>query len=92
MGEVSDAPPVIGPRFRGATSRAHVSFTADELEAFAGYRAALRAWKRAQADERRIIDENRSAVAVEAAWRSSDAAQLALSKAKATMDATLTEE
>lgn len=82
---------IVGPRFKGSTSRAHVSFTADELEAFAGYRAAYRAWKVAQAEERRAVDENRSKTAVEMANRNANAATIALSAAKASLNAALEE-
>lgn len=68
-----------------------MSFTDDELVAFGAYRAAYREWKEAQRDERRVVNENRSQVAVEAAWRRSNAATMALSKARETLHASIEE-
>jgi hypothetical protein len=78
---------IVGPRGHDGR-RVPVSFADDELVAFAGYRVAYREWKEAQRDERRVVNENRSRVAVEAAYRRTSAATMALSKAKETMHAT----
>lgn len=82
---------IIGPRGHDGR-RLPASVSDDELVAFVAYRAAYRDWQEAQRDERRIINENRSAVAVEAAWRRSDAATMAKSKALATLHASIEAE
>ena len=79
---------IIGPRGHDG-KRVPVSFNDAELVAFGAYRAAHREWKEAQRDEQRVVNENRSQVAVEAAWRRSSAATMARSKALAALHATI---
>lgn len=85
------APRLIGPRFNGA-QRAPVSLAADEIQAVVGYRYALRAWKEAQREEQRTVNENRSQYALATAHVRARAATDALSKALETLQAALSED
>lgn len=86
MGQVS----IIGPRL--GQHRAPVSLTTDEVQAVIDYRYALRAWKEAQREEQRTVNENRSVYAVNTAHVRARAATDALSKALETLQAALSED
>jgi len=82
--------PAIGPR-HGA-HRVPISFTDDELVALGGYRRALRDLTEASRDERRVVNENRSSVALNQAYRRTAAAVDRHREALETLNATLREE
>ena len=82
--------PAIGPRLNG--KRIPMSFTDDELVALGGYRNTLRALLEATRDERRVLNEGRSRVALDAAYRRTLAARDAHSAALQALNATLAEE
>jgi len=81
---------VIGPRLGG--HRAPVSLKNDEVLAVAGYRTALRQLKLATANERRVVEENRSEASINMAYERTQACVDAHSAALATLNATLEED
>lgn len=82
--------PAIGPRIGG--HRAPVSLTNDEILAVAGYRSALRQLRLATANERRVVQENRSEASLRMAHNATTASVDAYAKALATLNASLEED
>jgi hypothetical protein len=79
----------VGPR--KGQHRAPVSLSHDEVLAVVGYRSALRMFRAATEHERRTVDENRSETSLRMAHARTTACVDALSKALATLNATLEE-
>jgi hypothetical protein len=80
---------IVGPRFKGHTSRAPISFTNDVLEALAGYRHALRVYTEAARAARTLVSNGAAATELHRAEEASQAATEALSAAKESLNATL---